>query len=89
MDPHGEFDAGTSKREISLLQWVTKTIEAIGVDASNVNDSRKTRGQKQHGSVALMAHVLDACDLDTYANAHGQPKWDNAMDKKYNSFIKE
>jgi hypothetical protein len=24
-----------------------------------------------HGSVALMACVLEACDLDTYADAHG------------------
>jgi hypothetical protein len=45
MNSHGEFDVGTpSTREICLPQWETKTIEVVGVDVGNVNDSRKTRG---------------------------------------------
>jgi hypothetical protein len=38
--------------------------------------------------VALMAHVLEACDLDTYANAHGRLEWENAMVEEYNSLMK-
>jgi hypothetical protein len=66
---HGEFVAGTpSIRVRSLPLWVTKTIEIVGIDPSNINDSRKTRGQKQHGSVALLAHGLEARGFDTYVN---------------------
>lgn len=35
-----------------------------------------------------MACVLEACDLDTYANAHGQPEWKNYMVEEYNSLMK-
>jgi hypothetical protein len=34
---------------------VTKTIEFVGVDLSNVCDLRNTRGKKQYGIVSLMA----------------------------------
>ena len=40
----GEFIArNPSIMESSLPQWVKKTIEVVGVDVSNVNDSRNTR----------------------------------------------
>jgi hypothetical protein len=72
MDSHGEFVVGTpSKEDISLPPWETKTIKVASVDACNVNDSRNTKGQKQLANVALIAHVLEACDTNTYEDAHG------------------
>jgi hypothetical protein len=53
-----------------------------------MNDSTKNRSQKQIGIVALMACVLEACHPKTYVDAHGQPRWENAMVDEYNSFIK-
>jgi hypothetical protein len=32
-----------------------------------------------------MVHVLEACDLVTYVNAHGCPKCENAMIDEYHS----
>ena len=52
------------------------------------NDSRKTTSQKRHGSVSLMAHVLETCDRDTYTIVEGQPEWENAMVEGYNSLMK-
>lgn len=49
---------------------MTKTTEVTRIDVGNANDTMKTRIHKQRGSVALMAHVLNACDPDTYENAH-------------------
>lgn len=84
-----EFSIGTpSTREISLPRWETKTIEATRAYASDVNDSTKTRNQKQRGSVALVACILDACDHDTYVDAGGQPKWANVMVVKHHSVMK-
>jgi len=45
-----------------------KTIEAIGANIGDINDLRKVRNKKWFGSVALVVHVLEACDLDTYAD---------------------
>ena len=35
-----------------------------------------------------MEHVLEACDVDTYANAHGHLKWENVMVDEYHSLMK-
>ena len=35
-----------------------------------------------------MEHVIETHDLDTYAYAHSQPKWDNSMDEEYQSLMK-
>lgn len=67
---------------------MTKTTEVTRIDVGNANDTMKTRIQKQHGNVALMAHVLDACDPDTYENAHGRPAWRNAMIDEYHFLMK-
>lgn len=40
MSSHGEFVVGTPTRDINFPQRVTKTIEVVGVDEGNVNDSR-------------------------------------------------
>ena len=47
-------------------------IEAIGAYASDINHSRKTRSQEQHGNVTLMACVLKTCDLGIYVDTHGR-----------------
>jgi len=89
MKSHGEFDAWTpSSRDIRLRQWVTKTIEVVGVDAYEVTDSRKTRGQKQCGSVYVIGCVLEACDLGTHVDAHGWLEWENVMVDEYTSLMK-
>ena len=35
-----------------------------------------------------MVPMLEACDLDTYVDTHGQPKWENDIDDKYQSLMK-
>ena len=35
-----------------------------------------------------MAHVLNTCDPDTYANAHGLSIWENAMSTEIESLLK-
>jgi hypothetical protein len=34
-----------------------------------------------------MAHLLETCDLDTYANAHGNYEWENYMVEEYCSLM--
>lgn len=48
-----------------------KTLEVVGVDAT-VNKSRRIRSPKNHGSYALMACVLEACDIDKLEYKHGR-----------------
>ena len=38
--------------------------------------------KKQCGTVSLNTCVLEACDPNTYANAHGWTEWENAMVKE-------
>lgn len=59
--------------------WVENTIEATGFDVGDANDFKKNISQKQCGSVDLMTHVLEARDPDTFADAHGLSKWENAI----------
>ena len=35
-----------------------------------------------------MASVLEPCDLDTYVDAQGQLEWENAINKEYDSLMK-
>jgi hypothetical protein len=70
------------------FRWGTKTFEVVGVDVSNIIDSRKTSSQKQCNSFSLMEHVLDACDYDTYEHENGKLEWENVMSNEYNSLMK-
>jgi hypothetical protein len=56
---NGKFNERKPTRDISIPQWATKIIKGVDVDAYNVDDSRKTRGKKHHGSVSLMTHMLE------------------------------
>lgn len=38
-------------------------------------------------NVALIACVLQACDPETYIDAHDRPKWENAIIEEYNSLL--
>ena len=35
-----------------------------------------------------MGHVLNTCDLDTYANAHGLSIWENVISTENESLLK-
>ena len=78
---HDECVAGTPHvGDINYLKWVIKTIEVVGSDVGDAIDSRKTHGHKQQ-VVALMACVLETCDLETYVDAHNNPEWETVMTK--------
>jgi len=49
---------------------------------------RRIKVRKSMVSVSLMEHVLEACDFDTYENAHGHLKWENVMVDEYHSLMK-
>ena len=68
-----------SSQNPCLPFWDGKRIEDIGAHARNINDWRNNTSKKQCGSVSLMEHVLEACDLDTYAYTHGQIEWENGI----------
>jgi len=38
--------------------------------------SQMNHSHKQHVSLALMAHVHETCDIESFPNAQGQPKWE-------------
>jgi hypothetical protein len=77
------YTRAPSTREICLPRWETKTMEVVGVDARDLNGSRNIRSQKQCGSVSLKACVLEACDPNTYAYAHGQLEWERVINNEY------
>ena len=72
----------------SLPWWDIKTIEVVRPDARNPSIGRLAHNQKQYGNVALMACVLETCDLNTYVDAQGVPKWENGMTTKIDSLQK-
>ena len=57
-------------------------------DAGDINDSRKNRSKKKHGSDALIGCVLEARDPETCVDAHDGIQWENAMDNEYHSLVK-
>lgn len=67
--------------------WVVKMIETVGPDVGDISTSRQTHSQKNNVSATLMAHVLEACDLDSYANTQGQFEWKQAMTTEMNPLL--
>jgi len=73
---------------ICLPIYETNRIEAIGLDAEKINDSRKIKIQKNCGSVVLITYVVEVFNHDTYADAHHQLEWENSMTNEYQSLMK-
>ena len=63
-------------------------IEFAGSDAENPSIGWQTRGQRQCGSVSLMARVLETCDLDAYVDDQGVLEWEASMSAEINSLNK-
>ena len=57
-------------RELKILELMQEILMIEGIIQVS---------KKQCGSVSLMEHVLEACDLDTYAYTHGQIEWENGI----------
>lgn len=85
-----EFHIGTTSTiDIGLPRCVTKTIEYVEFDATDINESRKIRNQKQCGYVSLMVHMVEVCDPNTYVDAHGQLGWENSMIDENHTLMKK
>ena len=59
--------------------WIVKTLEVVVSDVGDISFGLKTQSQKQRASVTLLTRVLETCDLKNYADAKGQPKWEQVM----------
>jgi hypothetical protein len=57
------------------------TIEVASSDVGDATNSMKTCGQK-HVNVALMACVLETCDLEICLDAHDRLEWETTITKE-------
>ena len=70
-----------------LPRWVHSTCEATGDLANDPRDQCRTHSQFQRAS-SFLAHVFENHDLETFAEASGNPDWDAAIDEEYCSSSK-
>jgi hypothetical protein len=74
---------------ISCLSiWVAKTIEVVRADPGMFPPDDKLDSQKKHASVALMTCVLETFDHVSYSDLEGRPEWEQAMQTKIDSLLK-
>jgi len=66
---HSEVDNRAQRN--CLPQWVTKTIEAVGLNIGDIMVGWHTRSQKHYGSVSLMTRVLETSDPKTFEEVKG------------------
>ena len=62
--------------------------EAIGTNVGDISTGSQTRSHKKRDSVALMNHILNTCDLESYADAQGKLEWDKVMFHEMDSLEK-
>jgi hypothetical protein len=86
------YDWPTKMNPIShvsyIPRWAAKTIELVGVDASDVSSGWQTRSQKQHVSVALITLVLETSDHVSYSDVEERTEWEQAMQMDIDSLSK-
>ena len=69
-------------------RWATKALELAGFDMGDTSSGRQTHSQKHQVNVALMNHVLETCDIDTYAYSKEQLELEQAMSIEMNCLLK-
>lgn len=66
---------------VHVLDW--KTLEYVGSEVGNPSNTHQTRS-----NFSLMTNVLGTDDPGTYAQAKGNPHWEQDMSAKYESLLR-
>ena len=61
-------------------------IEVVGTNVGDISTSRQNHSHKQQlTSISLTTYILDTSDPESYVDAHGKPKWEQAMQHEMHS----
>lgn len=67
--PNRSFEGNGTSPNPGLLRWDVKTIEVASPNVGDISTAQQTRSHKKKAIVALMTHILDTCNIESYVDA--------------------